>query len=101
MFSANSMSILRSWLGRAAAVIVRLKAVAPYALIELVLPGGSLMALLLWLYRRRKSGAGFRQMPVRILSFLRLVGPLRLNAVCAARSVVVSMTAPETLSCHS
>jgi hypothetical protein len=76
MFSANSMSILRGWLGRAAAVIVRLKAVAPYALIELVLPGGSLMALLLWLYRRRKHGVGFGQVPVRLLSFLRLADPI-------------------------
>ena len=42
----------------AAAAIVRLKVLAPYALMELVLPGGSVMALLLWLYRRRKDGAG-------------------------------------------
>jgi hypothetical protein len=45
----------RNWRRYAAAVIRRFKAVAPYALIELILPGGSLMALLLWLYRRRKS----------------------------------------------
>jgi hypothetical protein len=55
MFSANSMLILKGWGGYAATVIVRLKALAPYALIELVLPGGSVMALLLWLYRRRKN----------------------------------------------
>ena len=85
MTSANSMSILKGWGGYAAAVIVRFKALAPYALIELVLPGGSVMALLLWLYRRRKSGVGFGQLPERLLSFLRLVGPLRSNAaVCAA-----------------
>jgi hypothetical protein len=73
MTSTNSMSILkganwhdarwtlalRNWGGYAAAVIVRLKVLAPYALIELVLPGGSVMALLLWLYRRRKNGVGF------------------------------------------
>ena len=47
---------LRYWGGYAATVIVRLKDLAPYALIELVLPGGSVMALLLWLYRRRKHG---------------------------------------------
>ena len=58
MFSENSMSVLKGWGGYAAAVIVRCKAVAPYALIELVLPGGSVMALLLWLYRRRKDGVG-------------------------------------------
>jgi hypothetical protein len=72
MTSANCMSILkgcakwrdarwthalRNWGGHAAATIVRLKAVAPYALIELVLPGGSVMALLLWLYRRGRCGA--------------------------------------------
>jgi hypothetical protein len=41
--------------GYAAAVIAKLRAVAPYALIELVLPGGSVMALLLWLYRRQRN----------------------------------------------
>jgi hypothetical protein len=80
MTSANSMTILKSWGGYAAAAIVRLKALAPYALIELVLPGGSVMALLLWLYRRRKHGNGFGQLPVRILSLLRLADPLPSNA---------------------
>jgi hypothetical protein len=61
------------------------------AMIELILPGGSVMALLLWLYRRRKSGVGFAQFPVRLLSFLRVADPLRFNA--AARSAVGSMTA--------
>jgi hypothetical protein len=79
MASANSMSILkgatwrdarwvlalRNWGGHAAAVIVRFRGLAPYALMELVLPGGSVMALLLWLYRRRKNGVGFGQVPTR------------------------------------
>jgi hypothetical protein len=34
-----------------------LKTLGPYAAIELVLPGGSLIALLLWLSNRRKSRA--------------------------------------------
>ena len=38
-----------------AAVVAKLKDLAPYALIELVLPGGSVMALLLWLYRRQRK----------------------------------------------
>jgi hypothetical protein len=81
MTSTNSMLILkgatwrdarwtlalRYWGGYAAAVVVKLKVLAPYALIELVLPGGSVMALLLWLYRRRKNGVGFGQIPVRSL----------------------------------
>ncbi len=41
----------------AAAVLSRLRGLAPYAAIELVLPGGSLLALLLWLYRRYKKNA--------------------------------------------
>jgi len=38
-----------------AAAVAKLRDLAPYAAIELLLPGGSLMALLLWLYRRRKK----------------------------------------------
>jgi hypothetical protein len=36
------------------AVFARLKHLAPYAVIELLLPGGSVLALSLWFYRRRK-----------------------------------------------
>ncbi len=35
-----------------------LKAFGPYAAIELILPGGSCLALLLWLYRRHKRLPG-------------------------------------------
>jgi hypothetical protein len=84
MTLANSLSILKGWGGHAAAVMVRLKALAPYALIELVLPGGSVMALLLWLYRRRKNGVGCGPLPMRLLALLGLANPLRFNA--AARS---------------
>jgi len=68
---ARSTLALRDWIGYAAAVILRLRALAPYALIELILPGGSVMALLLWLYRRRKSGIGFGPLQMKILTFLR------------------------------
>lgn len=91
---ANSMSILKGWGGYAAVVIVRLKALAPYALIELILPGGSIMALLLWLYRRRKDAVGVGRLPVRLLPFLRFAGRLRSSAaVCGARSAVGSTVA--------
>jgi hypothetical protein len=33
--------------------IALLRSLGPYAALELVLPGGSLLALLLWLYRHR------------------------------------------------
>jgi hypothetical protein len=90
MTAANSISILKGWGGYAAIVIVRLKILAPYALMELILPGGSVMALLLWLYRRRRSGVGFGPLPIKLMAFLGLANPLRFNA---ARSAVGSITA--------
>jgi hypothetical protein len=39
----------------ATVVCARLKDLAPYALIELLLPGGSVVAVTLWLYRRRQK----------------------------------------------
>jgi hypothetical protein len=45
--------------GYAMAVVRRLRDIAPYAAMELVLPGGSLMAVLLWLYRRQKKAPEF------------------------------------------
>ena len=44
-------SRLRRW---GAIVAATLKAFGPYAAIELLLPGGSVIALSLWFYRRRK-----------------------------------------------
>jgi hypothetical protein len=39
-------------------LLLRLMAQAgPYLAIELVLPGGSVIALLTWLYRRKRKGA--------------------------------------------
>lgn len=40
---------------RTQAVWAALKGLAPYAVIELVLPGGSVIAILYWLYRRRQA----------------------------------------------
>ena len=41
------------WIDRVSAL---LRSLGPYAAIELLLPGGSIIALLIWLYRRRASG---------------------------------------------
>ena len=40
---------LAGWMARIGAI---LRQIGPYAAIEILLPGGTLMALLLWLYRR-------------------------------------------------
>jgi hypothetical protein len=46
---------LGAWIERIARF---LRALGPYAAIELVLPGGSLLALLLWLNRHRRTSGG-------------------------------------------
>jgi hypothetical protein len=51
---ARWMPAPRKFRDYAVTVIGKLRDLAPYAVIELVLPGGSLMALLLWFYRRQK-----------------------------------------------
>ncbi len=57
MSSIESTSTFHSRLSAyKATVLARLRDLAPYAVIELVLPGGSLLALLLWFYRRYKKG---------------------------------------------
>jgi hypothetical protein len=41
--------------------LVWLRALAPYAAIELILPGGSLIALFLWFYNHHKRTTADRQ----------------------------------------
>ena len=43
----------------------------PYVMIEILLPGGSLFALMLFLYQRRKAGVG-RTMPRSVAAVMRL-----------------------------
>jgi hypothetical protein len=90
VFSVNSMSILKGWGRRAVTVIVRLKAFAPYAMIEIVLPGGSVMALLLWLYRRRRNQGGKGQLPMGLPSVFLLVDSLRFNASLRFKAIARS-----------
>ncbi len=50
-----SASALRKPSAYVACVVSKLRKLAPYAAIELLLPGGSMIALLLWFYRRQKA----------------------------------------------
>jgi hypothetical protein len=50
----GSASALRKPNAYVAGVVSKLRKLAPYAAIELLLPGGSVIALLLWLYRSRQ-----------------------------------------------
>ena len=49
---ASARSTLAGWAARGLALV---RSLGPYAAIELLLPGGSVLALLLWLYRRRRK----------------------------------------------
>lgn len=50
-----SATRFRGFARRIEAMSGLLKELAPYAAIELVLPGGTLIAILCWLYRRRQA----------------------------------------------
>jgi hypothetical protein len=49
---------------RLARGLTALRQLAPYAAIELLLPGGSLIALVLWLYRRHKKAVHVPGLPI-------------------------------------
>ena len=55
---ARWMPVPRSLGDHAKAVVGRLRVLAPYA-VMLILPGGSLLAVLLWLYRRQRKASEF------------------------------------------
>jgi hypothetical protein len=48
-------ALLSPWIGR---LFFLLRTVGPYAAIELLLPGGSIVAVLYWWYRHRVSAHG-------------------------------------------
>jgi hypothetical protein len=58
-----------NWLPRGIAIV---RAIGPYAVIEIVLPGGTLLACLLWLYRQHQSGKPVRPIIIRSLRKMRL-----------------------------
>jgi hypothetical protein len=51
----SNRTALRKLSAYVAWVVSTLRKLAPYAAIELLLPGGSVIALLLWFYRRQKA----------------------------------------------
>ena len=51
-----------------------LQKAGPYLLLEILLPGGTLIALLLFLYRRQRSGA---EMPRAIFVVVRVIDKVR------------------------
>ena len=67
----------------------------PYLLIEILLPGGSLLALLLFLYRRYRQRYGWRAasgssaLPLTIASMVRSVGTRSPTSVRAGAAATI------------
>jgi hypothetical protein len=76
---------------RAAAVVAKLRELAPYAAIELVLPGGSLMALLLWLYRRQRNVAAFATQGMRTSRSSQLAAAIVAVMMVGATAIMASV----------
>lgn len=55
MITANLPAARAGWVAKG---LVLLKTLGPYAMLEFILPGGTLIAVLLWLYRHRHSEGG-------------------------------------------
>jgi hypothetical protein len=51
------------------AAVAKFRSVAPYLIMALVVPGGLLMAPLLWLYRRQKQAKIFRTHVLSVVRF--------------------------------
>jgi hypothetical protein len=62
---ASARGTLASWAMRGLALA---RSLGPYAAIELLLPGGSVLALVLWLYRRRRRNPTASTGSARLLS---------------------------------
>ena len=56
------------WLARG---VMAVRTIGPYAAIEIILPGGTLFAFLLWLYRQHQRGEPLRPLIARSLCRMR------------------------------
>jgi NodT family efflux transporter outer membrane factor (OMF) lipoprotein len=100
MTLANFPAMRASWIAKAMALV---KTFGPYALVEFVLPGGTLLALVLWLYRHRRQQ--LRNLPVRrALRWSRAFASgaaVTLLAACTVGPSFVKPEAPATAYSHS
>jgi NodT family efflux transporter outer membrane factor (OMF) lipoprotein len=100
MTLANFPAMRASWIAKGMAL---LKTFGPYALVEFVLPGGTLLALMLWLYRHRRRQ--LRNLPGRrALRWSRAFASgaaVTLLAACTVGPSFVKPEAPATAYSHS
>src|SRR6185437_13031609 len=85
MIPVNSPAVRGGWIAKG---LMLLKTFGPYAILEFVLPGGTLIAVLLWLYRHRHSQVSAEgtagQRPIRSSGRSALAWPQMLVAGAAA-----------------
>ncbi|HUA22576.1 MAG TPA: efflux transporter outer membrane subunit [Steroidobacteraceae bacterium] len=86
MTSADLPATRANWIAK---VMTLLKTLGPYALVEFVLPGGTLLALALWLYRHRRH-ATFRPLGPRALRW-----PLAFATGAAAAMIAGCTVGPD------
>jgi hypothetical protein len=96
MFSSLEITIERLRIPKLAAL---LRDVGPYAAIELLLPGGSLIALGLWLYSRHKSGKPL--LPFRLRRALASAVRASIAPLSAARASIAPFSAARRLRASS
>lgn len=91
MISASVPAAKAGWMAKG---LLLLKTLGPYAIVELVLPGGTLIALLLWLYMHRQQQAPAPRAAGQ--SVIRGAGRL---AFAWRRALVLSVAAALTTAC--
>lgn len=71
--------------GTVARVQQWVRSLGPYVAIELLLPGGTIIALALWAYRRRRAGRGSASAPSTAVVPAECGVPLRCVTPCTQR----------------
>ncbi len=100
MTLANSPALRASWIAKGMALV---KTFGPYVLVEFVLPGGTLLALLLWLYqhRRQQLRTMVGRRALRRLRAFASGAAVTLLAACTVGPNFVKPEAPATAYSHS
>jgi NodT family efflux transporter outer membrane factor (OMF) lipoprotein len=95
MVSASLTAARAGWTAKGLAL---LKALGPYAILELLLPGGTLLALLLWLYRHRRKHSSRTSGRPRLLVWSLVAA---LTAGCTVGPNFVKPEAPVSAYSHA
>jgi hypothetical protein len=95
-------TLLNLWIARLPAL---LRGLGPYAAIELLLPGGSIIALLIWLYRHRGGVGASKSRHIccsQQFEFRTLIYPIPSNLTKSCEMAVLKCSRSKSRQlCHS